>query len=461
MTKSSTPRQLLFVAWLLSISFLALLLAFITGAAIVRHINKGGNKLPQSITTLVETLAEVPSLIKSASLTLWEESSGRPFALIIPRDNLSQSGWVHKFPAPDDDGYLLISGASPSYGQSIVQLIRIADGRVIAKWVPDWIGINRQITGHRFSAKGNPYNSLPIHPLLLNDGSIIFNTGTSLIRLPLCSRSPSWLLNYNFHHSIEFSPSGSSIWVPSSTEIFAIENVILKHKLRDDSLSEISLDGRIIQNLSFSKILAENNMMAHLLGNSGKTFNSDPIHINQITPAPSDTTYWKKNDLLISARHTSTIYLFRPSTGKIIWHQQGPWLNQHSVHFVNNHAIAVFGNDIHAKFPESPFVYKDGHNQIYQYDFKLKRTQKLHQEALNNLKPQTVTEGRVRVFEDTSFFVEETENSRLFKIDSKGKLIWSYINTYDAKNLGALAWSRYLTNKELHSNVNFENLKCH
>jgi hypothetical protein len=44
-----------------------------------------------------------------------------------------QADWVHKFPAPDDDGYLLLSSLSKEENQSIVQLIRIADGEVIAK----------------------------------------------------------------------------------------------------------------------------------------------------------------------------------------------------------------------------------------------------------------------------------------------------------------------------------------
>jgi hypothetical protein len=389
-----------------------------------------------------------------------DEITGTPSALLIPKDIIKQADWVHKFPAPEDDGYLLLSGLSSDERQSIVQLIRIADGQVIAKWIPDWGDIDRQMTKHRFGVKGNPKTYRAFHPLLLSDGSLIFNTGSSLVRLPLCSSKPSWVLNYPYHHSIELSPEGNSVWVPSVTEVFATDNPVLQDKLRDDSLAEVSLDGRVIQNLSFSKILAQKNMTAHMLGSTGFTINLDPIHINQITPATSDSPYWQRNDLLISARHTSTVYLYRPSTGKIIWHQQGPWLNQHSAHFVNQNTIAVFGNDVYGNFPESPFIYKESHNQIYQYDFKTIQTRKLHAESLNDIKPTTVTEGRSRVLDEGSIFVEETNNARLFKISATGQLIWSYINTYDSENLGAISWSRYMTSKELNDKINLKSMKC-
>jgi hypothetical protein len=460
MRKFRIPHQLLFVAWLLVIVFLGLLLAFTMGAAIIRHISLGEDKVDPTIQAVAEKLAVVPGFVKVAAIELLDEITGRPSALLIPKNKIKQVNWVKKFPVPEDDGYLLLSGLSAAEGKSIVQLIRISDGQSIAKWAPDWLDIHQKITGHRFGPKGSIGTYRAFNPLLLNDGSIIFNTISSLVRLPLCSSKPSWVLNYPYHHSIELSPSGNSVWLPSVTEFFATDNQVLKDKLRDDSLTEVSLDGRVIQNLSFSKILADNNMVAHMIGNSGVTFNLDPLHINQITPATSDGAYWQKNDLLISARHTSTIYLFRPSIGKIIWHQQGPWLNQHSAHFVNQHAIAVFGNDVYSNFMRSPFAYTDGHNQIYQYDFKKNETHKLHSESLHKIKPRTVSEGRVRVFEDTSIFVEETNNARLFKLNSKGQLVWSYINTYDDDNLGIVSWSRYITKKELHDMVNIEDMKC-
>ena len=149
-----------------------------------------------------------------------------------------------------------------------------------------------------------------------------------------------------------------------------------------------------------------------------------------------------------------------PGQVKIIWHQQGPWLNQHSAQFFNNYEIAVFGNNVYGNKLPSPFMYKEGYNEIYLYSFKTNRTNKQQSNALGIVKPMTVTEGRLRVLEDKSIFIEETNNGRLLKLNPSGQLIWSYINTYDEDHLGAIAWSRYLTREEIHATINISNMKC-
>jgi len=454
-------RQFAFPLWLVGASLTALLLAFILGAAMFRHISLGGNKLPESIAKLVSALAEGPSLIKQATYEIIHSFKNDPTPLLISKEKVWGPNWDHKFPAPEDNGYLLLSGLNPQKKQSTVQLIRVADGSVVAEWAPDWDLIHSKISSHRWGApKGSVRTYRAIHPLLLGDGSLIFNTGTSLIRLPLCSSAPDWVINFPYHHSVELAPDGESIWVPSVTEKFFTEHPFLKEKLRDDSLAQVDLQGRVLKNLSFSKILVENGFSAQLLGTNGPAFNNDPIHINQITPAKIDTPYWNRGDLLISARHLSTIYLYRPSTGKIIWHQQGHWLNQHSAHFVKNYAIAVFGNDIYSGNVPDPFITPEKRNSIYLYDFRSRVTNQVHPEILDKLKPKTVSQGRVRVLDDASTFIEETDSGRLIKIDAKGQVQWSYVNVYDDKHLGSVAWSRYITRQELETNLEFSAFRC-
>lgn len=461
MRTSSINSKLLIAAWLLVTILLALLLAFTMGAAMFRHVSLGGEKVSGPFKTMITTLAETPGIVKQATLALWDAITGRPSPLLINKEGVVQADWKHQFPAPSDDGYLLLSGMSAQEGQSIVQLIRIADGQVIAKWVPDWSYIHSRLGPHRWAPKGSQDAYRAMHPLLLNDGSLIFNTFTGLVRQPLCSRTPTWVLSYPYHHSIETTSNGNSVWVASVTEEFAVNHPVLKKTLRDDSLAEVSLDGRVIRNLSFSKILTDNNLTAHLLGGTGFFINDDPIHINQITPANTDGLYWKRGDLLISARHLSTIYLYRPSTGKIIWHQQGPWLNQHSAYFFKDRAITVFGNDVYAaaKVP-NPFINIEKHNLVYLHDFTTGNTSKIHPESLHRLQPKTFSEGRSQVLEDMSLFIEETNNARLLKIDHQGELQWSYINTYDKEHLGAIAWSRYISKFELEKTIQPKAMKC-
>ncbi len=225
-------------------------------------------------------------------------------------------------------------------------------------------------------------------------------------------------------------------------------------------MAEVSLDGKVLKNLSFSKILSENNLIAHSLGTTSSIKNLDPIHINQITPAQTDSLYWKKDDLLISSRHLSTIYLYRPSTGRIIWHKQGPWLNQHSVHFINDHSIAVFSNHVYGAKLKEQFIFADQINRVYIYDFAHPEVEAVQLENLNKFKPKTITEGRTRFLQDESLFIEETNNARIFKFDSHGNLQWSYINYFDEKYLGALGWSRYLSKTDMNERLAIGISKC-
>jgi len=441
--------------------FAALLASFVLGAFVFRHISNGGDKIPQPIAKAVVALAEAPSRVKQAATEVFLLITvDEHHALLIAKDKVWGPGWEHKFPAPDDDGFLLLSGLSPTHKQSTVRLIRIADGQVIAEWVPDWKLIYDKTSHHRWAPKGSSNTYRAIHPLLLKDGSLIFNTGASLVRQPLCSRAPAWVLNYPHHHSIELAPDGQSIWAPSVTENFYSDHPVLRQQLRDDSLAQISLDGRVIQNLSFSKILIENGFTSQLLGTTGVLINPDPIHLNQISPAETDTPFWNKGDLLISARHLSTVYLYRPSSGKIIWHQQGPWLNQHSAHFHKSDAIAVFGNDIYAPDTKDPFINHSKRNAVYLHNFDTKNTQEIHQKILNEMNPRTKSQGRVRVLDNLDFFIEETNNARLFKINSHGNLQWVYLNEYSDNVLGDLGWSRYLTRTELSEIVEPAKLEC-
>lgn len=260
MTTSSLTRKLLIAAWLPITIATALALAFTLGAIMFRHVSLGGEKFPEPFKSAITALAQSPSLVEQATLTLRDAITGRPSPLLIAKEGVVQPDWKHQFPALGDDGYLLLSGLSAQEGQSIIQLIRISDGHVMAKWVPDWSYIHSRMGEHRWAPLGSANAYRAFHPLLLNDGSLIFHTGTGLVRQPLCSRTPSWILSYPYHHSIELSQNGHSVWVSSVTEEFSVKHPALKYKLRDDSLAEVSLDGHVIQNLSFSKILTGNNL---------------------------------------------------------------------------------------------------------------------------------------------------------------------------------------------------------
>jgi WD40 repeat protein len=358
------------------------------------------------------------------------------------------SHWVRRFPAPEDSGYLLFSGVDPQAKQSIVKLIRISDGITLAHWTPDWPTIFAQHTSKKFAPEDSAKTAQTMHPLLMSDGDIVFNTtGKSLVRLGPCSGQPIWVLENSAHHSIEMDADGT-LWVPSVSQVGLADNPWLRDRVRDDALAHISKDGQLIEKLSFIKILRDNNQLGLLLGTAGARINEDPIHLNQIQVAAQDSKYWKCGDLLISARHLSTIFLYRPSTGKILWQQTGPWLNQHSADFVGDHQISVFDNNSVAYADkEHAFIAPNDTNRVLVFDFSTGNTSQPFAALLAKTQPRALTGGRARVLPDGGLFLEETDAGRHLRF-TRDRLLWSRVNDYDDKRIGLLMWSRYLTAEE-------------
>jgi hypothetical protein len=392
-------------------------------------------------------IAEFPPTVRATVYELESLISTDPVSLLMPRKSAEQSHWVRRFPAPEDTGYLLLSGIDPKVKHSTVRLIRISDGVVVARWNPDWPAIFEMMTDNKDAPIGSWTHASATHSLLLDDGDIIFGAGTSLVRLNSCSRKPVWLFEGTMHHSIELDSKGT-IWGPSISKDGLADNPWLRERIQDDSIAHVSTDGRLIDKTSFIRILRDNGLEALVLGQFGPSVNVDPIHMNQIQIAPRDSRYWRRGDLLISARHLSAVFLYRPSTRRIIWHQTGPWMNQHSVDFVDDHRISVFSNNVVSATPkEHAFLALGDINRVFLYDFDTRQVSQPFATLLADARPVTITQGRARVLPDGGLFVEETNNGRHLRF-TRDRLLWSRVNDYDDQRIGMVSWSRYLTADE-------------
>lgn len=435
-----------FWLWMASSLLAALIVTVILTAWSVRHVMIGGGFFSVVQSRVVIAVAEFPGLVHATVKQLRSQFGIDPLPLLKDRKVVEQSNWIRRFPSTEDSGYLLFSGTDPALKRSIVKLIRISDGVTVALWDPDWSDIFKRITSKKYAPVGDANSAQAVHPLLLDNGDITFNMmGAGMVRMGTCSTKPIWVLDEVMHHSNELDESGVSIWVPSVSQDGFFDNDFFRNRIRDDALAQVSTDGRVLKKLSFVRILRDNDLQMLLSGAPG---DADVVHINQIQVAHQDSRYWHRGDLLISAARTSTVYLYRPSTGKIIWHQSGPWMSQHSVDFVDDHRISVFDNNVmyggtrgHAFFSPNDI------NRVILYDFDTKQAAQPFAAMLGEAKPITITEGRARVLPDGGLFVEETNNGRHLRF-TRDRLLWSRVNDYDENRIGAVAWSRYLTAEE-------------
>ena len=174
----------------------------------------------------------------------------------------------------------------------------------------------------------------------------------------------------------------------------------------------------------------------------------DYVHLNDIQPVLTDSKYWKKGDLFLSLRNQNMVMLYRPSTNKIIWSQNGPWLRQHDIDILDSTRIGIFGNNvIDAQNLDKTGVLIDGHNNQYIYDFSTNIITKPYEQLFKSSKIGTISEGLSRILKDETIFIEETNQGRIVFGD-KNHEMWSYIDRIDKNKVSRLCWSTYITESE-------------
>jgi hypothetical protein len=351
-----------------------------------------------------------------------------------------------------DHGYLLISGFSKTYGQVVVELFSIAENRVLHRWIPDIAKILENTP--TFSDGPNMEKAYRVqHPLLLEDGGLVFTSGAGpMVKINSCS-DIEWVLVHKFHHSIERDHQGNIV---TCSKIDGDGPGTLL-PIRDDAIAVVSPDGTLSAEYSITKILLKNGRRALVYG-IGR-FEHNRIHLNDAQPIIKEAGVAKIGDVLISSRHLSTIALLDPKSGTIKWLKTGPWLNQHDINQLPDGRYSIFGNDMVRGYDKTGnFLAEKGVSNIYIYDPATDTVTKPYATVMREEKIGSLTQGRSRILANGDVFIEQTDSSRMLRISEHG-VRWEYVNAVSENTVGALHWSRYLAPEEIDLTW-LDNLTC-
>jgi hypothetical protein len=274
-----------------------------------------------------------------------------------------------------------------------------------------------------------------MHPLLLPDGDIVFQDASPLVRTGPCGEI-RWTIDGVFHHSNEFH-SGGGFWVEAFLEPQTIERV--SRTFKEDAIVHVSEDGKILYQKSVPELLIENGLARHVYGQD--FYSDDPLHMNDVQEALFDSEYWQKGDLFLSLRNISAIVQYRPSTNKVIWIKQGPWVNQHDVDILDDHRIVIFNNN------RFNYQFKDdvnGVNSVMIYDFATDTVTSPYQAGMERHEVRTISEGRSELYPNGDVFVEESNYGRLLLLSPEGDIVWQYVNRANTDRVYRMNWSRIL-----------------
>lgn len=346
-------------------------------------------------------------------------------------------------PAFSDPGYLLLTAFDEGLKRPVVRLLRLSDGGIVRQYTPDIAAMNARSTFTSalidLKRDRNVQLNLMMHPLLMSDGGIVIHDSSPLARYDACGRL-QWMIDGIFHHSVERDADGN-IWASFRLPQARVPGV--GPLFNDEGFMQVSPDGKRLFTARIADVLDANG-----LGSLWRShpYTDDPFHLNDVQPMPSDGPYWKKGDLLLSLRNVSTLLLYRPSTGKVLWSKTGPWAMQHDVSVVNDHQISVFDNNWRIGYPEGTV---DGTNRVAVYDFKTGQTTFPMDKVMQALAIHTHAQGRATPLSNGDFMIEDTEGGRVLRAAPDGTIRWLYTSATPKGRRLQLRWSRYVEPAEV------------
>lgn len=419
--------------------FVVLFLSFIgviLFGSLLRHHYLGGERF-QSLQNIAVIIAEVPmharNMIKYRTLSLNKQ---------LKLDKHKDKKRFEQFIEKKRNALLVLPRYDHSLSRSVVDIIDLNNFEVIHTYKHDIAEMNSKVKNidefPRLKIENSPVRSKYQHPLLLEDGSIIGNGGKAVVyKIDFCSNL-QWINDEEmFHHSLMLDHEGN-IWIGGRMN--PKSKYVEKYKIKDfldDSIIKINIDGKILFNKSVTEILIENNIFTNNFAlNSSLSNQSDPLHLNDIEPALSDTNHWKKGDVFLSVRHLSAIIHYRPSSNKVINYIVGNFAWQHDVDIISDKEISIFNNN--------NFYINNDYSEVLIYNFDTKQFRKLFNDQLQQNDFKTNTNGLSEIFRDGSLMVEEQNHGRIILFNNKGEKEWEFVNKDKNGDIGLISWSRII-----------------
>ncbi len=303
--------------------------------------------------------------------------------------------------------------------------------------------------------------------LLLKDSSIILNNTytKNLFRLDKKSNVIWHNTKFNFHHSKNLDPDGN-IW----TCTHKIYNFSEKRDIEywDDCITKIDVnDGHCLFNKSIREILIDNNLeyLVYGINNTSEwadveTNIIESFHLNDIEPTLKDGTFWKKGDLFISLRSRSMIFLYRPSTNKVLRTIYGPFISQHDIDIQSDSTITLFNNNTCHIIDKSilqankdiffsPDTTFNSISNVVCYNLKDSTFTNIYQNQFISNKIYTSTEGLHKILSNGDMFVESQNEGKVYIFNKDKVLVKEYYNP--VKN-GMVEPSHWV---KIYENLNF------
>ncbi len=357
-------------------------------------------------------------------------------------------------------GFLLLSAGAPEKnGKPKIELWDLNNQKVIKEW-------NLKKAFAEISSRSDFKGSYFFHPIILSDGSLVFNThrgGGYLIRVN--DKGDVIKINdkLNFHRSI-------------NKNLDDLLYVCISNKENNqEGFAVLDRNLNILSTHYISDIYQKVGLLSRLSSSSSTNY----IHINDVEPlllssrsdaqmSDDDAILVDSNVVLISLKSSSSVLAYDTSARNIIWILDGFSYRQNDIDVIRQMPlkISVFDKDLsgkqnsnfnrvmffdglpdpHAKFNDPDAIKVIMPNTI---QFKYSGISIIKNDFSNipdTLRPRANSDGKSDYNEkDDTLIVEEQNNGRLFEYSiNDGSIYWTFINSSKQKDkFWRTSWSRF------------------
>jgi hypothetical protein len=403
---------------------------------VVLHEARGGTRAGH-IGEIAIQIAQFPSLVKKVLFfRLYNEHK------VMDRFSLP-AGFTYYPPhySASKANYILVNRFDGKLGFSVSELIREGEGKPLAQWSFDNPDIYKYDVGNNLFQEevfADPASMRATHSYIDRKGNLTLHFNSSpLYQIDKCSVLLWKNTDFAYHHSIEVDSHGS-FWVPGrNTKPSKIEG--FDEHFVDDHLVQIDAQGKTLFSKSITEILIENDLINRMYVYD--SYQTDPIHLNDIQPVLFDGPHWEKGDVFLSLGHLNMIMLYRPQTNSLLWWSQEKIMHQHDIDILDNETITVYDNKRTTRASGDMII---GNNQLLYFHFPDQSITSPLEEEFSLHDVRTVNQGLADLGDDGSIFVEETNAGRLLLFTSTGEKAWEYVNKDDDGNTYTLNWCRYI-----------------
>lgn len=333
------------------------------------------------------------------------------------------------------------------------------DGSVVAEWPVDYFTLfpdRSYKTNAPIKSILSDIHGAVIHP----NGDVAFNfeyLGT--VKLDRCG-DVLWTRAAPMHHSLEVASDGG-YWV-LERQITAPEDRSyspLAGEYAEDLAVKLSPDGTVERSFSIPRMQFDGGMKPILTASfrsqkDREYRDRELIHANRLTELHPDLAaafpMFAAGDLLVSDKFSNALAVHDGTTGTLKWFQVGPYLQQHDAEFRADGRITLFNNngfDSAAQQYGSPA--ETALSNIMAIDPATGAAEILYGDGPGE-QMFSIIRGDHQDLPGGGLLITEFEGGRVFEVDADGRILWEFVNAYDADynaevTGGALIPSGYFT----------------